>query len=114
VKIVRVLAGADGESHFEDLNAEQLAEVVSRAADGPITVSRREADHALDYHNAPRRQWVVFTAGVIELETADGSVQRMSPGDVLVAEDITGHGHIIRGVGTEDRVSISMPLPPAV
>ena len=114
MKIVRISTGEDEESHFEEISPEQLADVVSRAADGPITVSRRAADHAIDYHNAPRRQWVVFTAGVIELETADGSVQRMSPGDVLVAEDITGHGHIIRGVGAEDRVSISMPLPPAV
>ena len=35
---------------------------------------------------------------------------REGPWDVLVAEDITGHGHIARGVGTEMRVTLAVPL----
>ena len=32
------------------------------------------------------------------------------PGDVLVAEDLTGHGHIARSIGDELRVSLAVPL----
>ena len=36
----------------------------------------------------------------------DGTKRRLGPGDVLVAEDLTGKGHIARGVGEEPRVSL--------
>jgi hypothetical protein len=47
---------------------------------------------------------------VAEFETADGSKRRLHPGDVLVAEDLTGHGHIARGIGNDMRVSLAVPL----
>ena len=43
-------------------------------------------------------------------ETADGSTRRLVPGDVLVAEDLTGHGHIARSIGEAFRVSLAIPL----
>jgi hypothetical protein len=49
-------------------------------------------------------------SGVAEFETADGSTRRLFPGDVLVAEDLTGHGHIARSIGEEFRVSLAIPL----
>jgi uncharacterized cupin superfamily protein len=52
----------------------------------------------------------VILSGVAEFETADGTQRRLYPGDVLVAEDLTGHGHIARGIGDEMRVSLAVPL----
>ena len=49
-------------------------------------------------------------SGTAEFETADGVVRRLFPGDVLVAEDVTGHGHIARNIGDEFRVSLAVPL----
>ncbi len=63
-----------------------------------------------DYHNAPRRQYVINLAGIAEFETADGTTKRLLPGDVLVAEDLTGHGHIARSIGEEFRISLAIPL----
>jgi hypothetical protein len=34
----------------------------------------------------------------------------IGPGHILLAEDVTGKGHISRGVGTEDRISLFIPL----
>ena len=31
----------------------------------------------------------------------DGTVVRVGPGDVLLAEDLTGRGHVTRAVGTD-------------
>ena len=112
MQIVRIVSGDDGESHFEDLTPDQLAEVVSRIGDGRITLNQSPAQSFSDFHTAPRRQYVVTLAGSVEFETADGSKRRMVPGDVLVAEDLTGHGHIARGVGTEPRMSLAVPLAP--
>jgi hypothetical protein len=35
---------------------------------------------------------------------------RLGPGDTLIAEDLTGQGHVTREVGPEARVSIFVPL----
>jgi hypothetical protein len=40
----------------------------------------------------------------------DGTVMRVGPGDVLLAEDLTGEGHITRVVSEEQRVYVVVPL----
>ena len=110
MQIVRVYSGDDGESHFEDLTPDQLAEIVNRLGEGAIDLYRRKSPSFLDYHTAPRRQYVVNLSGIAEYETADGTKRRLVPGDVLIAEDLTGHGHIARSIGNEFRVSLAIPL----
>ena len=110
MQIVRVFTGDDNESHFEDVAIDQLAEIVSRVGAGPVNLNRRASPAFSDFHNAPRRQYVVVMAGVYELEAGDGSRRRLQAGDVLVAEDVTGHGHILRGIGDEPRVALAVPL----
>ena len=110
MQIVRVYSGGDGESHFEDVTSDQLAEIVNRLGEGAIDLYRRESPSFSDYHTAPRRQYVVVLSGIAEFETADGTKRRMVPGDVLIAEDLTGHGHIARSIGDEFRVSLAIPL----
>ena len=110
MQIVRVYSGDDGESHFEDVTADQFAEIAKRVGEGDVTVNRRTSPSFSDYHTAPRRQYVVNLSGIAEFEIADGSIRRLLPGDVLVAEDLTGHGHIARSIGDEFRVSLAIPL----
>ena len=110
MKIVRVYSGNDGESHFEDLTPDQFALIANRVGDGPVNLNQRPSPSVSDYHTAPRRQYVVNMSGIAEFETADGSKRRLMPGDVLVAEDLTGHGHIARGIGHGFRMSLAVPL----
>jgi hypothetical protein len=60
MQIVRVYTGADGESHFEDLTPEQFAQIVNNVGEGPITLNCRPSPSFSDYHQAPRRQYVVI------------------------------------------------------
>ena len=113
MQIVRVYSGDDGESHFEDLSPEQFAEIVNRVGQGEINLNTRPSPTFSDYHTAPRRQYVVNLAGIAEFETAAGTVRRLFAGDVLVAEDLTGHGHIARSIGDEMRTSLAVPLADA-
>jgi hypothetical protein len=113
MQIVRVYSGDDGESHFEDLTPDKFAEIVNHIGEGPINLNRRPSPSFSDYHNAPRRQYVVNLSGIAEFEAADGTKRRLHPGDVLVAEDLTGHGHIARSIGDEFRVSLAVPLADA-
>jgi hypothetical protein len=53
---------------------------------------------------------VIGLAGVVEIATADGTAYQFKPGDVLLAEDLTGHGHTTRVIGDAMRVSAMVPL----
>ena len=109
-QIIRVFSGSDGESHFEEVSQDDFAEIVANPGTGSINLNRRESPSFSDYHTAPRRQYVVNISGIAEFEVADGTVVRLVAGDVLVAEDLTGHGHIARSIGDEFRISLAVPM----
>jgi quercetin dioxygenase-like cupin family protein len=63
----------------------------------------------LDFHNPPRRQFILVLKGVAGLEASDGTTRRLGPGDVLLAEDTTGRGHRLRDI--EGRTIAFIPVP---
>ncbi len=71
---------------------------------------RTTRDYFIDWHNAPRRQYVITLSGVSEVELGDGTKIRLYPGHILLAEDTEGRGHISRAVGSDDRISLFLPL----
>ena len=109
-QIIRVFSGSDGESHFEEVSPDEFEAIVANPGTGSINLNRRPSPSFSDYHTAPRRQYVVNISGIAEFEVADGTVVRLVPGDVLVAEDLTGHGHIARSIGDEPRISLAVPM----
>ena len=52
-------------------------------------------------YNPPRRNFFVTLSGELEIEASDGEVRRLGPGTVLLAEDLSGKGHITRSRGGE-------------
>ena len=114
MKIVRLYTGEDGESHFEELDLpfEPVggAQTTALQAATGIVFRRAPAGHVQDWHPAPRRQYVITLSGQGEIEIGDGTVRRFSPGDVVLAEDVTGRGHITRVVGAQPRVYVTVPL----
>jgi hypothetical protein len=97
VAIIRVYAGDDGESHFEELDpASCPIQPAIEMEFRPMPVG-----YFNDWHPAPRRQYVVSLSGEAEVGIGDGTVRRFRPGDVLVAEDTTGRGHTTRTIGDQ-------------
>ena len=113
MQIVRVFSGDDGESHFKDVSPEELQSIVGRLGQGDIQLNERDAPSFSDYHTAPRRHYLLHSLGTAECETADGTKKQLYPGDVLVAEDLNGHGHIARGLGEGKRFILAIPLAEA-
>jgi hypothetical protein len=115
MKIVRVYTGSDGESHFEDVPVELrddgfLGRMSKLVPAKGVIFREVGGDYALDFHVAPRRQYVVNLTGSVELEVGDGTKRVLGPGDVLLAEDTTGRGHISRAVRGEPRTCLFIPL----
>jgi quercetin dioxygenase-like cupin family protein len=110
MKIVRIYTGADNQTHFQDLDPDAFATLAGKVGEGPVRLNQGPATSFSDFHNAPRRQYVVMMSGALEIEISDGTTRHLVPGDVLVAEDLTGKGHITRGVGADPRISLAVPL----
>jgi len=119
VKMWRVYSGADGESHvaelplamkpFRDVEGAHGEGTPLQSATG-IAFRVAPPGYVLDWHCAPRRQYSISLSGTAEIEVGDGTVVRVEPGDVVLAEDLTGRGHVTRVIGGEPRVYAIVPL----
>src|SRR4029077_3072491 len=108
--IVRIYTGDDGHTHFEDLPlpAEENHNIALQA-DANLVFRSFPADYFSDWHTAPRRQYIFILAGQMEIGIGDGSTRRFGPGDVVLADDLTGQGHTTRSVGVT-RISATVPV----
>lgn len=98
MKVVRSYTGDDGESHVQVTEQASLPFVERDGTRTPLVeVVGAEFAHRklgfLDFHPAPRRQYMVYLTARVEIGLGDGSAVVMEPGDVLQAEDTTGRGH---------------------
>jgi hypothetical protein len=115
MRITRIYTGSDGESHFEDVDLDlidrgRVGRISEATAATSILFRETDGDYDLDWHNAPRRQFVINLDGEVELEVGDGTKRRLGPGEILLAEDTTGRGHISRAIGGKARRSLFVTL----
>ena len=101
MRLVRIFTRDSGESAIE------VREVPMNGAERPASgtfgcdsIFFRETPegHVQDFHNAPRRQLIFLTSGILELEASDGHRTLCLPGDLIFAEDVRGEGHITRSL----------------
>ena len=117
--ILRIYSGHDGQSHVEEMPLAMQPFVDTEGAHGEgtplqpvqgVTFRVSPPGYVLSWHCAPRRQYTITLAGEAEIEVGDGTVKHIGPGDVLLAEDLTGQGHITRVVGQQQRFYMVVPL----
>ncbi|MEK7713915.1 MAG: hypothetical protein AAB387_00505 [candidate division NC10 bacterium] len=118
-KIWRVYTGQDGQSHLVEMPLAMKPFVDVEGAHGEGTSMQAATGiifrvsppgYVLGWHCAPRRQYSISLSGTAEIEVGDGTVARLGPGDVVLAEDLTGRGHITRVVGDQPRFYAIVPL----
>jgi hypothetical protein len=121
LQVTRIAGTADGGSRFEEeeigLAEQRVADGVPAMAVGGVPASgdalfvRSDAFDSAP-HPTPREQWVVMLRGTIEVEVSDGTKRRFGPGDLVLAADITGAGHITVGVGDPPFEALFVPTSP--
>lgn len=115
MKITRIYTDEEGESCFGEVEIpmEDKGDIGSLSAPWKAkSVIFRENSGGYNYslHTAPARQFVVMLQGGVEIETSRGDKRIIPQGEVLLAEDVTGKGHISRAVNGQPRVSIFIVL----
>ena len=113
MRLIRIFTRPNGDSAIE------LRQVPMSAGERPISPTfqggamffRETAEgHVQSYHNAPGRQLIFLTSGILELESSEGRRYICRPGDLIFAEDTTGKGHITRSLrDIRGFVHVAMP-----
>ena len=126
--IYRLYTGDDLQSHIEEISLDNMNPFLDKeGAYGLATplVTNIEGiifrtspiGYELKWHTAPRKQYMIMLRGCVEIEVGNsnngnnGSNKiQLGPGDVVLAEDLTGQGHITRVVGNEQRFYAIIPI----
>jgi hypothetical protein len=107
---VHLYTGDDGLSYFEDVKVPltdrgQGSEVSELFGVKGMLMRRNNSEYQLDYHVAPRKQFLINLTGTVEIVASGGETRHFGPGSIMLADDLTGKGHISRLL-TEERLLV--------
>lgn len=118
-RYTRVVSTDDGGSAFEDaemqLSEQKVSEGVPAMFLGALGPGRAElfvrfSAFGSEPHPPSEPQWVVMLRGVIEVQVSDGTSRRFGPGDLVLATDTTGRGHVTLTVGDSPFEALIIPI----
>ena len=114
MRIHNLYTDKNGESHFRDIEVEWAEErrgskLSKRLPATGIIFRQTKADNDLDWHQAPRRQYIVNLDAGVQITASDGECRTIGAGEVLLVEDTTGKGHLSKGLG-KLRHSLFIPV----
>ncbi len=119
MKQLRLWAGPDGASHFEEFEvAFRVTEYVPgfpSEITGPrvarsIHFTRLPVGAFQAWHTSPHPHCAITLAGEVEIAASDGERRRFGPGELYFGHDATGQGHETRVVGEQDWVAAVVTL----
>jgi quercetin dioxygenase-like cupin family protein len=108
--IYRLYADVQGHSHIETQSLESHPVLKTPRATQHIVFQVFPVGQFIDWHPAPRRQYVIILSGELEIGLSDGSLHRFGPGDARLVEDTTGKGHTTRTVSQTPVIAAVIPL----
>ncbi len=115
MRIHNLYTDSDGESHFRDIEIE-WAEVrgaqkySERIPVTGIIFRETSSDYNLDWHQAPRRQYIINLDAGVSITASDGECREIGAGEVFLVEDTTGKGHLSKSLDGQIRRSIFVPI----
>lgn len=106
----RLYTGSDGESRIETIDLAEAPGWTGGLDTTAITFRENPPGRFVDWHPAPRRQFVIIVSGRLEIGLSDGSKHVFGPGDARLVEDTSGKGHTTAVHGDEPCVTATIPL----
>ncbi len=115
MKIHRLYVDERGESHFDEVEVEltestRAGRLSARVPATGIIFLEVPPDYDLDWHPAPRRQYIINLDAGVQLTASDGETRRIGAGEVILVEDTWGKGHRSRAVDGKLRHCIFVTL----
>jgi hypothetical protein len=115
MRIHNLYTDATGQSHFRDIEVEWVEETRSGKLSGRLPATGiifREVPptYDLDWHPAPRRQYIINLDAGVEITASDGEARKIGAGEVILVEDTTGKGHLSKAIDNKIRNCIFVPI----
>ena len=115
MRIHNLYTDEDGESHFRDIEIEweeeqNFSKYSKRMPANGIIFRETSGDYDLDWHPAPRRQYIVNLDAGAKLTASDGETRVIGAGEIILVEDIDGKGHLSQSVDGKLRHSLFIPI----
>ncbi len=115
MKIHRLYTDANGESHFGDIDVEYVENTrggrLSRRLPATGIIFREvPPTYDLDWHPAPRRQYIINLDNGVQITASDGEARVIAAGEVILVEDTTGKGHLSKAINERVRNCIFVPI----
>ena len=103
MRIHNLYADASGQSHWRDIEVEWAEEtpggrLSKRLPATGIIFREVPPQYDLDWHNAPRRQYIINLDAGVEITASDGESRIIGAGEVFLVEDTRGKGHLSKAV----------------
>jgi hypothetical protein len=104
-----------GETHFRDIDIEWVesspaGKLSKRLPATGIIFREVQPDYDLDWHPAPRRQYIINLDAGVKITASDGEARIIGAGEVILVEDVKGKGHLSQAVGGKIRNCIFVPV----
>ena len=115
MRIHNLYADEKGESHWRDIEVEwtetrNFSKMSKRLPATGIIFRETSGDYDLDWHPAPRRQYIINLDAGVRITASDGEVREIGPGEIVLVEDTHGRGHLSKSIGGKLRHSIFVPI----
>jgi hypothetical protein len=115
MKIHNLYVDDKGESHWRDIEVEYTesgrgGKLSPRLPATGIIFREVPPDYDLDWHPAPRRQYIINLDAGVEITASDGQKRRIGAGEVVLVEDTWGKGHLSKAVDGKLRNCIFVPV----
>ena len=103
MRIHNLYADAAGQSHWRDIEVEWVEQtpggrLSKRLPATGIIFREVPAQYDLDWHPAPRRQYIINLDAGVEITASDGESRVIGAGEVILVEDTRGKGHLSKAV----------------
>ena len=117
MRIHNLYEDEQGESHWRDVEVEWAETTPTGRLSARIPVSglifrETRPDYDLDWHPAPRRQYIINLDGGVQITASDGERRSIGAGEVILVEDTAGKGHLSKNLEAKLRYSIFVPIDP--
>src|SRR5258708_37164080 len=104
MRIHNLYTDPSGQSHFRDIEIEWVEEgpagkLSKRLPATGIIFREVPPVYDLDWHPAPRRQYIINLDAGVQITASDGEARTIAAGEVILVEDVPGKGHLPKAVG---------------
>ena len=103
MRVHNLYVDAKGETHFRDIEVEftesgRAGKTSKRIPATGIIFRQVQPDYDLDWHPAPRRQYIINLDAGVQITASDGESRKIGAGEVILVEDTSGKGHLSKAL----------------